>query len=113
MAAMTTVLEEFSDKENSRTFALSGHTVQAPQLVIQKRKVAATSTASQESVITVIYGTSDSAGDPLQSKVAISSTVRYPVNGDAADVSAALVVFRDIIASDEFTDLVNSQKYVA
>jgi hypothetical protein len=113
MAGMTTVLTEFSDKENSRTYALTGHSVLAPRLVIQKRKVPSTSSGSPESRLSVIYGTTDAEGNPLQSKVAFDVGVRYPSNGQASDVSAALAILRDIVAGDEFTAMVNSQLYVS
>lgn len=112
MASYTTVIKGFSEKENSRTYEISGHTVLAPKLLIQKRKVAATAEASAESQLQVVYGTSDADGNILQKKVVFSADVRYPVNGQASDISAALVVFRDFVASDEFTSLVNSQTYV-
>jgi hypothetical protein len=60
----------------------------------------------------VVYGTTDAEGSPLQSKVAFSASVRYPVNGDSTDVTAALAVFRDLVASDEFTAMVNTQAYI-
>ena len=112
MASFATVIEEFSDKENNRTFMVTGHTVQAPRLVIQKRKVPATATANSESRLQVVYGTSDADSNPLQAKVVFGADVRYPANGQSADVTAALAVFRDFIASDEFTALVNTQAYV-
>lgn len=112
MASFTTTITEFSDKENNRTYMVSGHTVAKPKLVIQKRKVPATTTASSESSLQVVYGTEDSAGDPLTSKVVFLTSVRSPANGLAADVTAALAVYRDFVASDEFTAMVTSQAYV-
>lgn len=112
MAAMSTVLTEFSDKENVRTYIFTGHTVQTPRLVIQKRKVPVNGGASAESSLNVVYGTHDANGMPLDSKVAFGASVRYPANGAAADVTAALSVFRDIVNSDQFTAMVTSQKYV-
>jgi hypothetical protein len=105
-------MSEFSDKENSRTYAVSGHTVAAPRLVTQKRKVPTSTSSVAESTITVVYGTEDAEGNPLTSKVAIGANVRYPANGQAADVAAAKAVFRDLVASDEFDNLVDSQAYV-
>lgn len=113
MAGMVTALVEFSDRENARTYTLATHTVQNPRVVVQKRSVAKTSEGVSESSILVSYGTVDSSGNPLASKVNMSAVIRYPVNGNAADVTAALAVFRDIVASDEFTSMVNSQNYVA
>lgn len=112
MAAFATTITEFSDKENNRTFMVSGHTVQAPRLVIQKRKVPTTSSGVAESHLMVVYGTSDAESLPLASKVVFDAGVRYPADGQSSDVTAALAVFRDFVASDEFTAMVNSQAYV-
>lgn len=112
MASFTTSISEFSDRENHRTYMVAGHTVQAPKLVINKRKVPATETDAAESHILTVYGTSDAEGNPLAKKVVFDTSVRYPANGQAADITAALAVHRDFVNSDEFTALVNSQAYV-
>lgn len=112
MPAMATVLTEFSDSGNSRTSTISGHTALKPRIVIQKRKVAATTESSPEDHISVIYGTEDAAGAILSSKVAFDVSLRRPVNGDAADVTAALVILRDIVASDEFTAVTTTQNWL-
>jgi hypothetical protein len=112
VASFTTDITEFSDKENNRTYMVSGHTVQAPRLLIQKRKVPATVEASSESHLMVVYGTEDAEGNPLASKVVFDASVRYPANGQSDDIAAALATFRDFVASDEFTAMVNSQAYV-
>lgn len=112
MASFTTVITEFSDKENHRTYQISGHTVQNPRLLIQKRKVPATAEAVAESHLMTVYGTEDAAGNPLASKVVFDTGVRFPANGDPTDIAAALAVHRDFVASDEFTAMVNSQAYV-
>ena len=112
MASFATVITEFSDKENNRTYMVSGHTVQEPRLVIQKRKVPATSTGISESHLMVVYGTTDADTNPLASKVVFDAGIRYPANGQSDDVTAALAVFRDFVASDEFTAMVSSHAYV-
>ena len=112
MASFATTISEFSDKENNRTYMVSGHTVQAPRLVIQKRKVPTIATGVSESRLLVVYGTEDAEANPLASKVVFEAGVRYPANGQTGDVTAALAVFRDFVASDEFTAMVNSQAYV-
>jgi hypothetical protein len=112
MAAFATTITEFSDKENNRTYMVSGHTVQEPRLLIQKRKVPTTSTGAAESHLMVVYGTTDAEGLPLASKVVFDAGVRYPANGQSDDVTAALAVFRDFVASDEFAAMVTSQAYV-
>jgi len=60
----------------------------------------------------VVYGTEDADANPLASKVVFDAGVRFPANGQSSDVTAALAVFRDFVASDEFTAMVNSQAYV-
>jgi hypothetical protein len=91
---------------------VDGHTVQQPRLVIQKRKVPATPEAVSQSSVDVIYGTLDGDGNVLPSKVGFSASVRYPANGQSSDVTAALAVFRDLVASDEFAATVTSQGYL-
>jgi hypothetical protein len=112
MAAFSTVISEFSDTENRRTYAVTGHTVQAPKLLIQKRSVPKSATGVAESSLAVVYGTTDADGNIHQSKVGLTASVRYPADGQSSDIAAALVVFRDFVASDEFTALVNAQTYV-
>jgi len=112
MAAMTTALTEFADNGNSRTYTYTGHTAVEPRLVIEKRKVATGSTSVIEDTIQVISSTEDSAGELLTSKVLFEARIRRPVNGIAADVTAALAVFRDIIAGDEFTNTVSTQEWL-
>lgn len=115
MAAMTTALTEFSDKENSRTYALSGHAATRPNLVIQKRSLPASNTGVAESVIQVLYGTVDTDGNPINAKVLFEAKVRYPVNigSSETDITAALAVFRDIVAGDEFANTVTTQEYLS
>lgn len=112
MAGMTTVLTEFSDNGNSRTYTTSAHTATEPRLVIQKRKVASGLTSSLEDTVQTISSTEDAAGELLDQKVLIETRVRRPANGIAADVAAALVIHRDLIASDEFTNTVNTQEWL-
>lgn len=112
MASFTTTISEFSDAENRRTYAITGHTVQAPRLMIQKRSQPKTPESNGSSSLMVVYGTEDANGDVLQSKVVFEASVRYPANCVSADVTAALAVFRDFVASDEFTNVVNAQSYV-
>jgi len=113
MAAMTTALTEFSDKENSRTYTVSGHTISKPRLVIQKRKVPSGAQTVSEVSIDVIYGTVDADGAALSNKYSFSVISKGPINGTTADRDAALVVFRDVIAGDEFGTAVSGQLYLS
>jgi hypothetical protein len=112
MAGMVTTLKEFHDNGDSRTFSLSGHTTSEPRLVIQKRKVPTSVDGVMEVAVKVIYGTTDAEGNLLNQKFSFEGIARGPVKGDATDRDAALVVFRDIIASDEFTAVVPSQDFL-
>lgn len=110
MAAMTTALTEFANNGNSITYTYTGHTASEPRLVIQKRKVASGSTSVIEDTISVVSSTEDSVGELLASKVSFEVKVRRPLNGIAGDVTAALAIFRDVVAGDEFTNTVSTQE---
>lgn len=112
MAAQSTALTEFSDMGNSRTYTYAGHTATDPRLVIQKRKVASNGNSVIEDTVMVVSGTEDAEGIPLASRVSFQATVRRPVNGAAADVTAALAIFRDIVAGDEFGTTVSTQNWL-
>ncbi len=112
MAAMTTALTEFSDNGNSRTYTQAAHTVQQPMLVIQKRKVPTGNQTVAETTVNVVDSTTDVDDAVLSQKVLFSAVVRYPIAGTAADVTAALATFRDIIAGDEFANAVSTQEYL-
>jgi len=112
MAAMLTVLTEFADNGNSRTYTQATHTAQEPDLCIQKRRTPTGGQVTLEDSINVLMTTKDSAGAILPQKVSMSVTVRRPIDGLVADVDAALVIFRDIIAGDEFANTVASQEFL-
>jgi hypothetical protein len=112
MAAMTTALTEFSDNGDSRTYTYTGHTVLSPKIVIQKRRVPSGNQTVAEDSVNVLVATKDVANVVLPQKVSFSVTVRRPINGTAADVTAALATFRDVIAGDEFAATVNSQGWL-
>jgi hypothetical protein len=112
MAAMSTALTEFADNGNSRTYSLSGHTVSEPQLVIQKRRVPVGDQTVSESVVDVVYATTDADGAIVKSKISFSATVRFPIDGQTTDRDAALAVFRDIVAGDEFANTVGTQEWL-
>jgi hypothetical protein len=112
MAAMTTVLTEFADNGNSRTYALSDHTASSPSLVLQKRKLASAGGVAS-STIQVVKATEDVDGATLPQKVNIAAIVSTPIDGDAADVAAALATFRDIVAGDEFGTTVTTQRWLS
>lgn len=111
MANMTTSLVEFSDIGNTRTSTAPSHTVAAPRLVIQTRKLPSGVDGVASTSIRVVFGTSNSVG-PIASRISFEGIVRTPVDGSAADVASALALFREIIASDNFGSVVNTQNWL-
>jgi len=112
MAAMTTVLTEFSQSGNSRTSTYTGHTAVQPKLVIEKRRVPEGNQTIVEYSAKVVSSTEDSDGAILSQKVSFEALVRYPVAGISTDISNALAIFRDIIAGDEFANSVSTQEWL-
>lgn len=112
MAGMTTVLTEFSQSGNSRTSTQPTHTAVEPKLVIEKRRVPDGNQTMVEYSVKVVDATTDAAGVILSNKISFEAVVRYPLLGTAADVTAALAVFRDIVASDDFANSVNTQEWL-
>jgi hypothetical protein len=80
--------------------------------VLQRRRTGAGQNSVLEDTITVLSSTEDSDGAILSSKVTFSATVRRPLDGIAADVTAALAIFRDVIAGDEFANTVSTQEWL-
>lgn len=113
MAAMTTALTLFNMDNNNVTYSYSGHSPSDPRLVIQKRKLAPNADGVAETSIKIVSGTQDAAGDNITPKFTFEAIVRTPINGVAADRDAALVIFRDIIAGDEFSNSVSTQENLA
>lgn len=112
MAAMTTALTEFADNGNSRTYTQAAHTVLAPKLVLQKRRVPTGNQTIAEDTITVLSSTTDTDGAVIPQRVTFTATIRRPIDGDADDVTAMLAVFRDVIAGDEFGNTVLTQEFL-
>lgn len=112
MAAMTTVLTEFADNGNSRTYTLAGHTAVKPKLVIQRRVVATAPNSSPEDTFDVVIGTTDAEGMVLPGRVTFSVKARRPLQGQAADTAFALAIARDIVNSDEFANTVMTQEWL-
>jgi len=112
MAAMTTVLTEFSTNGNSRTSTLSGHTAIKPRLVIEKRKVPEGNQTMVEQSVKIVYATEDADSVVLQNKVSFELVVRYPVLGTSTDVTAASAILADIVSGDEFANSISTQEWL-
>lgn len=113
MAAMNTALKLFADSEKKRTSTYAGHSASDPHLVIESRRVPVGNQTVISQTIKVVSGIEDSDGVVLSSKVSLEANVNYPLNGIASDVTAALTIFRDLIAGDEFAAAILSQNWLA
>lgn len=112
MAAMTTVLTEFSNNGNSRTSITTGHTAVKPKVVIEKRRVPEGNQVVAEYSCKVVHATVDAEGLVLSNKVSFEAIVRVPIAGLAADTTAALAIFKDIVQSDDFANSVSTQGWL-
>lgn len=108
MAALATTLTEFADNGDSRTYYTSGHTASKPKLVLNKRKVPVGNQTVAEFSASVIHATEDPDGAVLPQKVSMQAVVRYPIDGDSADIAAVLAIFQDVVQSDEFASSVTT-----
>lgn len=113
MAVMTTTLTEYADLGNSRKYTYDGHTAAKPKYALQKRREATGNKTVMEDTLSVIALTEDADGAFLPSPIVMEARVSRPKDGISADLSAALVVFRDFVASDEFGDMISTQNFVA
>lgn len=113
MAAMTTVLTEFSDNGNSRTYTLPTHTAVKPALCIQKRKIPSGNQTILEDTVSVVIGTVDANSVPLPQRASMTVTLRRPIDGASADVQTAYSTLADIIFGDEFANTVNTQEFIS
>lgn len=112
MAAMTTVLTDFSQNGNSRTRTTTGHSASKCKLVIEKRRVPEGNQNMVEYEAKVIQATEDDNGVVLAQKVALGVNVRYPKEGQSAEIAAALVILKDIVASDDFANSVTTTEWL-
>ena len=113
MAGFTTTMSEFSTSDNSRTFAVSGHTAALPKLVVQKRRVPTGEQVMAEDTVTIVYGAAISEGVILTQKSSISIVVRRPISADSTYLTGAYVVAADLITSDQFGLMMSGQLFLA
>jgi len=111
MAVMTTVLKVFNDSSNTRTYTTPAHTAGLPRIVLQKRKVPTGSQVMLEDSVATFYATKDALNVVMPQRISLGATVRRPLGYTAADLTSALALFREMIASDEFANMVNNQDY--
>lgn len=112
MTALVTAVTEFSNTGNTRVYTLPSHSVTASKKLTQTRKVPVGNQTSIEDKLYVQYSTNDADGVEIPQKISFTVQVVRPIGHTAADVTSALAVFRDVVQSDEFTNVVNTQEYL-
>lgn len=112
MAAFTTVITEHNDSENRRVYAITGHTASMPKLLIQKRKEPTATNKVASDTLMVVYGDEDASAVPIENKCVLEAVIRRSIEGSSTISAAALAVFRDFVASDQFAAIVSGQTYV-
>lgn len=113
MANMTTLLTQRSDTADQREWAAPSHSLAAPFLIRQKRAVAKTLTGRATDTISVLKGGVDNVGAPLAIPLSVSINISRQANMASSDAAAALALFREIVASDNFGVAWNTQGYIA
>lgn len=101
-------MSEYSDSTNSRTYALTRHSVSKPALVINKRRDPSSDMA--EAQLKVVQGSVDAEGLPTKN-VLFDLTIRRPIAASQADVDAALADLRALVADATFTAFVNARTW--
>lgn len=109
------VLQNTSNEGNTVTFALPGHTVQKPKLLILKRTVptfnsGAAKWSDPKFQYKVVYGVVDVDGNPVKPLIQIGTEgITWPMAG--VDVTptfeAALTVFKAVTASIVTADIMS------
>jgi hypothetical protein len=112
MPTMVTSLTGFSNNGDSKTSTLSAHTVSQPQLVIEKRKVPVGSQTVAESSVSVVIATTDGT-NILPQKYVYNVVCRSPIAGQSAEKAIALATLRDVVASDEFANMLDTQEFLS
>jgi len=102
MAAMTTVLTDYSSNGNSQTWSLPGHSNKQLQLVTQQRKPAGDNGSVHQDTFRVKIATVDASGNVLPALFACDINLRQPLDGAQVDKDLMLAFIRDLVASDEF-----------
>lgn len=113
MAAMTTVLNNFQNFGDKRTYFTTGHTAEKVKICVAARKVPTGNQTIVEASFAVQHATEDDAGLVLSSRPTLTCQFRAPINGQTADITAIKAIFRDFVAADEFSSLIDSLVFPA
>lgn len=111
MPSMTTALTETFSQGNVKRYIIDTiHTANMPNYVVQSVKPATAQTKITGTEVKVDLSTTDAVtSERLDSRLVLTAMARFPANCSVGDVTTALGILRDIVASDEFGDAVLNQ----
>lgn len=112
MANMTTSLVQRSDAADAREWQAPTHTLTVPFMVRQKRTSPKTLTGRASDSLSVLRGGVDNTGVALSTPLTLQLNVSRQANMAAADIAAAVALFREVVASANFDALISGQSYL-
>lgn len=113
MADMVTALTGYSNVGTTITYETAGHSLSDAKLVVQKRGQQGSGQTLFKGEVAVVAGAEDSAGDQMPNNLRLTAASSIPVGVIAADIDAAIVIFRDYVASDDFPAAVKAGTKIA
>lgn len=112
MPEMATVLVQRSDAANSREWATPTHTLASPFVVKQRRVTPATPTARATDHVQITKGGLDSSGITTVIPAILRIEFTRQANLSASDISAILVLAREILSSSNYDAVAAGQSYL-
>lgn len=112
MAALATELRKLNEYSDTLKLAISSHTAAKPRVVIQKRTTPSGNQVMLTDTVKIVYGTIHPDASPHEQNVILTLTMSRPKDGDLGDLYAARGLMSEIIACDEFVDIMNNQYYL-
>lgn len=112
MAAMSANLTVFSDSQDRRVYRLDDHAVGNTRLLIQTRRVPTGAQVMVEDTFSIVHQPADDEALGALPNVNFTVTLRRHHASDPTTVAAALTLLRDMVASDEFGNTVDTQDYL-
>lgn len=113
MADMTAALSFYSNVGTTITYTSAGHDLSDAKFMVQKRGQQGSGQTLYKGEVAVVQGAEDSAGDQLPNNLRLTAASSIPIGTIVADIDAAIVLFRDYVASDDFPAAVKAGTPIA
>lgn len=112
MADMISTLTFNSDFGDTLNLTGPLHTLQLPKKITQVRKVTTPNARVASGSTTINYGTEDADG-PIPERIKLGFTYSVPLYAaDNTELDLAVAMFREFVASDQFTQQVEYQRHI-